>query len=398
MPSNSRGSAAHLPGVSTPGMVRRTEDLLDAARARVPALDPAALRQRLGSTESLVLRDVREADEFRQGHLPGALHLPRGQLELRVDSVLPAREASVVVYCASGARAALAASTLVDLGYRAVSRLEPGFARWRELGHPVEVPRVFDEAQRDRYARQLRLHEVGEAGQRRLLDARVLCVGAGGLGSSALLYLAAAGVGTLGIADGDVVEVSNLQRQVLHTTARLGRRKVESAEETLRALNPQVRVVRFDTRLTPDTIDRALADFELVIDGSDNFATRYALNDAAVRARKPLVTGAVHRFEGQVTTVEPFVGPCYRCLFPRTPAPGLAPACAEAGVLGVLPGVIGTIQATEAIKLLLGLGSPLRGRLLVYDALAMRMRELRFDRDPGCAACGELAPGPGAAR
>jgi molybdopterin/thiamine biosynthesis adenylyltransferase/rhodanese-related sulfurtransferase len=374
-------------------MVRTFHDILEDARRRTPALSLEDLRARIDAGEAVTLVDVREGEEFRAGHLPNALHVPRAQLERDIEFVAPDRDRPVVLYCASGARAALAAATLRDMGYTRVARAEPGFVRWKELGFPVALPRALTEAQRARYTRHLSLPEVGEAGQRALLDARVLCLGAGGLGSPALLYLAAAGVGTLGVVDDDAVDVSNLQRQVLHTTARVGAPKVESAEATLRALNPDVRVETFRERLTRDNAERLVAGFDVIVDGSDNFATRYALNDAAVRARKPVVHGAIQGFEGQVTTLVPFAGPCYRCIYPVPPAPGLAPACGVAGVLGVLPGVIGVLQATEAIKLVLRRGESLAGRVLIYDALAMAFHELHAARDPACPACGDAHDG-----
>jgi molybdopterin/thiamine biosynthesis adenylyltransferase/rhodanese-related sulfurtransferase len=375
-------------------MARTYLDLLDEARAAVPPVSVEEVRARLEAGAAMVLVDVREADEWREGRLPGAVSLPRGVLEMRAGEVLRDRGAPLVVYCASGARAALAARTLRDLGYERVERAEPGFSHWRELGLPVEAPPRLTAAQRERYARHLLLPEVGEAGQAKLLAAKVLVLGAGGLGSPAALYLAAAGVGTLGLVDHDAVDVSNLQRQILHSTARLGRPKVESAARALADLNPEVRVVPFAERLEATNVDRIVAGFDLVVDGCDNFPTRYLVNDAGVRLRKPIVHGSVHRFEGRVTVFDPSRGgPCYRCLFPAPPPRHLAPSCQEAGVLGVLPGIIGTLQAAEALKHLLGIGEPLAGRLLAYDARTARAHVLRFGRDPACPACGD-APAP----
>ncbi len=364
------------------------EDLLAQARDLTPAVTLDALAARLATSGAPTVIDVREGEEFRAGHIPGAVHLPRGHLEARASLAITDRDAELLVYCAAGPRAALASRTLVELGYSRVSRLEPGFAAWKARGLPVVIPGVLTEDQRDRYARHLRLPEVGEAGQRALLDARVLLVGVGGLGSPVALYLAAAGVGTLGLVDADVVDASNLQRQVIHATTRVGWPKVDSAEEALTALNPAVRVVKHRERLTAESAARLIEGYALVVDGSDNLATRYAVNDAAVRAGVPLVHGSVHRFEGQVTTVIPGEGACYRCVFPRAPAPGAAMSCDEVGVLGVLPGLVGVLQATEALKLLLKLGEPLAGRLLTVDALAMRFREIKVPRDPACECCG----------
>jgi len=333
--------------------------------------------------------DVREADEWEKGHIPGAVFIPRGFLELRIEEKVPDKSRPVVVYCAGGTRSALGAKTLHDLGYSDVTSLAGGFTRWREAGHPVVVPRVLNAGQKERYSRHLRIPEVGETGQARLLEAKVLLVGAGGLGCPAGLYLAAAGVGTLGIADFDVVDLSNLQRQVLHTTASVGRRKTESAAAALLALNPDVRVVRHDERLEAGNIMDVIGPYDVIVDGSDNFSTKYLVNDAAVLAGKPSVYGSIFRFDGQATVFVPRQGPCYRCLFPEPTPPELAPSCDEAGVLGVLPGVVGLIQATEAVKLILGRGRSLAGRLLTFDALEMAFREYRVARDPGCAVCGE---------
>ena len=329
---------------------------------------------------------MREPDETAEGHLPGALLIPRGNLELGIERMV-GREREIVVYCASGVRSVLAARTLLDLGYARVSSLAGGFGRWSDLGLPRVRPTQLRADQKARYRRHLSLPEVGEAGQARLASARVLVLGAGGLGSPAALYLAAAGVGTLGIVDSDVVEVSNLQRQVLHRSADAGRPKTESARDALTALNPEVKVVPFAERLTAANVLSIVHGFEVVVDGGDNFPTRYLLNDACVHEGIPLVHGSVYRFEGQATTLLPGVGPCYRCLYPAPPPPELAPSCAEAGVLGVLPGLIGLVQANEVLKLLLGIGTPLVGRLLTFDALGTRFSELALRRDPACPTC-----------
>jgi len=366
-------------------------DLLARARAETSEISVEELRALLEAGTPLALLDVREADEAAEGRIPGALLVPRGVLESEVEALVP-RQRRLVVYCHRGNRSALAARTLAEMGYGQVQSLAGGFARWSDAGFPSEREPGLRADQKARYRRHLTLPEVGEAGQAKMLSARVLILGAGGLGSPAALYLAAAGVGTIGIVDADVVDASNLQRQVLHTTERIGQPKTESAREALTALNPDVEVVGFAERLTASNADTILRGFDVVLDGGDNFPTRYVLNDACVRLGKPLVHGSIFRFEGQATTILPGQGPCYRCLYPSAPPAELAPSCAEAGVLGVLPGVIGLLQATEALKLLLGVGTPLVGRLLTYDALAGRFQELTLRRDPACAACGNSAP------
>jgi sulfur-carrier protein adenylyltransferase/sulfurtransferase len=362
------------------------QEMLLEARRTVPEVSPESVAPQLSGPLAPVLLDVREPDETAEGHLPGAVLLPRGQLELQVQRLVP-RDRPVVVYCQSGPRSLLAGRTLQQLGYGQVVSLAGGYGRWSDLGLPSVRPEHLPDEFKARYRRHLTLPEVGEAGQARLLSARVLVLGAGGLGSPAALYLAAAGVGTLGIVDSDRVEVSNLQRQVLHRTADAGRPKTESAREALQALNPGVEVVAFPERLTASSVLRILDGFEVVVDGGDNFPTRYLLNDACVMKGIPLVHGSVYRFEGQATTLLPGVGPCYRCLYPAPPPAELAPSCAEAGVLGVLPGIIGLIQANEVLKLLLGIGEPLVGRLLTFDALGTRFSELALRRDPHCPTC-----------
>ncbi len=363
--------------------------LLAEARAEIPTVGLVELLQQLRGDDPPVLVDVREADEVRAGFIPGATFLPRGFLEVHAEARLPDKDARIVTYCAAGIRSLFAAQTLRALGYTRVESADPGFLRWRELGYPVEEPPRFSDAQRERYARHLRVPEIGEVGQARLLRSRVLVLGAGGLGSPAALYLAAAGVGTIGVVDHDQVELSNLQRQILHTTERVGRPKVESARAALLGLNPEVVVHPHEERLSSANVDRLFDAYDVVVDGCDNFPTRYLVSDASLFHKRPIVHGSVSRFEGQVTTFVPFDGPCYRCLFPAPPPPHLAPSCAEAGGLGVLPGLVGVLQATEALKLLLGEGEPLRGRLVVYDALRLTLRGLRYRRDPRCPACGE---------
>jgi len=371
-------------------MAKSYADLLGELKDTVRTVSLENLRARLDAGEELTLLDVREKDEWRQGHLPGAVHIPRGFLEMQAEARLPDRSRPLVVYCAAGIRSAFAARVLMDMGYERVESANPGYAQWKDRGNPVEIPVQLSDGQLDRYSRHILLPEVGEAGQKRLLESRVLLLGAGGLGSPAALYLAAAGVGTIGIIDNDVVDVSNLQRQVLHGQDRVGMPKVESAERTIRNLNPDVCVIPFRERLTSENVDRVFDQrWDVVVDGLDNFPTRYLVNDASVWKGIPVVHGSIFRFDGQVTTFWPTRGPCYRCLYPEPPPPHLAPSCAEAGVLGVLPGLIGTLQATEAIKIILGRGEPLVGRLLTYDSLKMQFRSLKLRRDPACPVCGE---------
>jgi sulfur-carrier protein adenylyltransferase/sulfurtransferase len=345
--------------------------------------------QDLVSSGDVQLGDVREKDEWNAGHIPGAVHVPKSYVEQWAEDRLPDKEKTTVLYCAGGVRSAMAADLLQKLGYRNVISMAGGFNRWKDSGKPWTTPASFTPDQAQRYSRHLLIPEVGEAGQQKLLNSKVLLIGAGGLGSPAAYYLASAGVGTLGIVDSDVVDLTNLQRQILHTTDRIGESKVSSAKQTLEALNPDVKIVGYEERLSAANIDRIIEGYDVVIDGADNFPTRYLLNDASVKHRVPVVHGSIFRFEGQVTVFKPFEGPCYRCLFPEPPPAELAPSCAEAGVLGVLPGVIGTIQATEAIKLLLAIGEPLVGRYLLYDALEGSFREVRLRRDPECPVCGE---------
>ena len=366
------------------------QEILEQKRATVREVDA---RQSLQLREhGAILVDVREQDEVDQGIVPGAIHIPRGFLEMRIEDAVRDRGAPIVVYCAGGVRSIFGAEALSQLGYSNVWSMSGGFSGWKAAGLPWRVPQTLTPDQRRRYSRHLLIPEVGEEGQRKLLDARVLLVGAGGLGSPAALYLAAAGVGTLGIVDADVVDDSNLQRQVIHTTDRLGMPKVDSAEQTIEALNPDVQVNKHEVRLDKSNVLEIFAAYDVILDGTDNFATRYLINDACVLLNKPNAHGSIFRFEGQATTFVPGEGPCYRCLFPTPPPPELAPSCAEAGVLGLLPGTIGVIQATEVAKLILGIGSPLVGRLLTYDALEMEFRELRLSRDPECPMCGPGAP------
>jgi sulfur-carrier protein adenylyltransferase/sulfurtransferase len=364
-------------------------ELLQHVKAEIAEVDAGRARELIDSEAPLVL-DVREQDEWDEGHLPGAVHIPRGNLESRIERAEPDRSRSIVVYCAAGNRSAFAAKTLEELGYADVVSLSGGFTDWKRNGFPIELATGLDAPKRARYSRHLLIPEVGEQGQLRLLDSKVLLVGAGGLGSPASLYLAAAGVGRLGIVDADVVDESNLQRQIIHSTEVLGEPKVESARRTIEALNPDVDVVAYQERLTSENVDRILADgWDVIIDGADNFPTRYLVNDASVWHDIPVVHGSIYRFEGQVTVFKAGAGPCYRCLFPSPPPPELAPSCAEGGVLGVLPGIIGSLQANEALKLALGIGEPLIGRLQLFDALAAEFTEVSIRRDPDCPVCGE---------
>jgi molybdopterin/thiamine biosynthesis adenylyltransferase/rhodanese-related sulfurtransferase len=361
-------------------------ELLQATRARIREVDTETadeLRKRPGT---LVI-DIREPDEYEQGTVPGSLHIVRGHLESNIEGRVPNRETPILLMCASGTRTVFAAETLGQLGYTDVVSIKGGFNRWKDEDREWVTPRSLEPAQRNRYHRHLLLPEVGEDGQLKLLDAKVLLLGAGGLGSPAALYLAAAGVGTIGIVDMDVVDESNLQRQILHNVDRIGDRKVDSAKKTLTALNPDVRVVAHDTRLDASNVVELLEQYDLVIDGADNFPSRYLLNDASLKTRTPVVHGSIFRFEGQATVFLPYDGPCYRCMIPEPPPAELAPSCAEAGVLGVLPGIIGSIQALEAIKLILEVGDSLSGRLLAYDALEESFRTFRIQRDPKCPAC-----------
>ncbi len=362
-------------------------ELLEQVKAEIEEVSTVDAAAR---ADTPLFLDVRELDEWDEGHIPGAVHVPRGNLESRVESLVPDRSRTIIAYCAVGARSAFAAKTLTELGYEDVASLAGGYTDWKRNGFPTQLPRTLSPDQRSRYSRHLLIPEVGEEGQQKLLDAKVLLIGAGGLGSPASLYLAAAGVGRLGIVDADVVDASNLQRQIVHSTDTLGRPKVESAKRTIEALNPDVEVVAYEERLTSDNIDRILADgWDLIVDGADNFPTRYLVNDASVWHGIPVVHGSIYRFDGQVTVFAPHEGPCYRCLFPTPPPPELAPSCAEGGVLGVLPGIVGSLQANEALKLALGTGDSLVGRLLLFDALRTEFTEVSLRKDPECPVCGE---------
>jgi molybdopterin/thiamine biosynthesis adenylyltransferase/rhodanese-related sulfurtransferase len=361
-------------------------EVLRQIKSQIDEVDPAVVREQVSN--GAVVIDVREPEEWAAGHIPGAKHVPKSYLESRIEGAAPARDQHLILYCASGNRSAWATRTLVDdLGYQQVESMTGGFTLWKDRGYEVEQPRTLTAEQRERYSRHLLLPEVGEEGQQKLLDAKVLLLGAGGLGSPVALYLAAAGVGTLGIVDNDEVDVSNLQRQVIHSTDRVGVSKVDSAEQTITALNPDVKVQKYDLRLGPENIMDILPGYDVVVDGLDNFPTRYLLNDASVRLGIPVVSAAILGFEGQLSVFKPYDGPCYRCLFPTPPPAELAPSCGANGVLGVLPGTMGLLQATEVVKLILGEGDPLIGRLLLYDALAASFTEVKIRRDPECPIC-----------
>ncbi len=366
-----------------------SNQLIARARDGVTEASAHELQARMKKGNPPLLIDVREREAFVQGHLDGAVNVPRGFLELRIENVVADRAAPIVVYCDEGILSALAAKTLRLMGYTNATSMSDGYRGWAAAGLPTVKERTFTPEQMQRYSRHFLVPEVGEQGQARLLEAKVLLVGAGGLGCPTALYLSAAGVGTLGIVDGDFVDLSNLQRQVLHGTSDVGRPKTQSAIETLTELNPGCRIVPYQTRLSSDNVMEVIRDYDIVVNGCDNFPPRYLLNDACVFLRKPFVDGSIFRFEGQATVYMPGEGPCYRCLYPEPPPPGMVPSCADAGVLGVLPGMIGVLQATEVVKLLIGQGQPLVGRLLIYDALEMTFRTLKVRRNAACPVCGD---------
>jgi len=361
-------------------------EVIKQIRSQVAEVDPGDVNRQLGN--GAVVVDVRETHEFEAGHLPGAKHVPRGYLESRIEGAVPDHDAHVILYCQTGQRSALAAHTLKDLlGYENVESMTGGITLWKDRGYDVDVPKALSAEQRERYSRHLLIPEVGVEGQQKLLEAKVLLLGAGGLGSPTALYLAAAGVGTLGIVDNDEVDLSNLQRQVIHTTDRIGVPKVDSAEETIAAINPDVDVVKYPVRLDASNIVEIIEGYDVIVDGLDNFPTRYLLNDASVRLDIPVVSAAILGFDGQLSVFKPHDGPCYRCLFPEPPPAELGPSCGANGVLGVLPGTMGLLQATEVVKLVIGEGDPLIGRLLLYDALAATFQEVKVRRDPECPIC-----------
>lgn len=371
-----------MSGVSFPQLIQQI-------KGEIKEITPEEVQERLKAGEPWALLDVREQSEWEEGHLPEAHFIPRGFLEIRTESTLPEKDKPLVVYCAGGVRSAMAAKTLQDMGYTNVVSMSGGFTRWRELDYSFTKPRTLTDMEMERYSRQIRIPEVGIKGQTKLLDSKVLLIGAGGLGCPSAIYLAAAGVGTIGIVDNDVVDLSNLQRQILHHTSSLGTPKTESAKAALHAINPTIEVNTFQEKLSSANVMEIIEPYDIIVDGSDNFPTRYLINDACVWTGKPNVHGSVFRFEGQVTLFNPYQGPCYRCLYPNPTPPDLAPSCADAGVLGVLPGVVGLLQAVETIKFIIGEGDSLAGRLITYDALTTSFREFKLRRDLGCPVCGE---------
>jgi molybdopterin/thiamine biosynthesis adenylyltransferase/rhodanese-related sulfurtransferase len=369
-------------------MATTYKQIMEDARRQVPEVSVEDVRGRVVQSDGAVLLDVREKDEYRDGHLNGAISLPRGFLEMRVEETIPDKQTPIIAYCAGGTRSLIAARTLKEMGYGNVVSMTGGFTAWKNAGMPFVQDHQFSPEQLSRYSRHFMLPEVGEAGQAKLLAAKVLLLGAGGLGSPTALYLAAAGVGTLGIIDHDVVDLSNLQRQILHSNDRIGMPKVESARIAINGLNPDVRVVAHQERLSSDNVMDVFKQYDIIVDGCDNFPTRYLVNDACVMLGKPNVHGSIFQFEGMASVFDPRSGPCYRCLYPEPPPPGAAPSCAEAGVLGVLPGLVGCVQALEAIKLILGAGRPLIGRMVHFDTLSMEIRVNKLPKDPECPMCG----------
>ncbi len=370
-------------------MAKTFEQLMSEARKEVKELSVQEVKDLLGKNGKHLLLDVREKEEFREGHLAEAVSLPRGFLEIKVETTVPDQSTPVIAYCAGGVRSLLAAKAMKEMGYKEVFSMSGGYTAWKAAGYKWAEERQFSAEQSTRYSRHFMLPEVGENGQAKLLDAKVLMVGAGGLGSPSAYYLAAAGVGTMGIIDDDVVDLSNLQRQILHTQDRIGQPKTESAKQTIQALNPDVRVITYQEKLTSKNIMDIIKDYDIVVDGCDNFPTRYLINDACVMAKKPNVHGSIFQFEGQASVFDPGNGPCYRCLYPQPPPAEMAPNCQEAGVLGVLPGLIGVIQAIETIKIILGKGDTLAGRLLCFNTLTMEITTLNLKADPSCPVCGE---------
>ena len=367
------------------------KELLAGVKAEIREVSVQEVNDKLNGNNDFTLIDIREKDEWDEGHLSGALFLPRGFLEVKVERIVTDKERPVILYCAGGVRSALAAKSLTELGYQNVASMAGGYGEWKNNGYDFVVPESVGKDQMARYSRHLKIPEVGEEGQLKLLKSKVLLVGAGGLGSPAAVYLAASGVGTLGLVDNDVVDESNLQRQILHWSSSIGIPKTDSARRTLFEVNPGVKVQTYNLRLDASNALDILGGYDVIVSGSDNFATAYLVNDAAVMLGKPVAYGSIFRFDGQASTFIPHEGPCYRCLYPVATPPELAPSCDEAGVLGVLPGLIGIIQATETIKLLLNIGDPLSGRLMIYDALGATFRQFKVRRDPNCQTCGENA-------
>jgi molybdopterin/thiamine biosynthesis adenylyltransferase/rhodanese-related sulfurtransferase len=365
-------------------------ELIRKAKEQITEVDPREVHDLLGNghRDEVVIVDVREQQEFEEAHIPGAVHVPRGHLESRIEGAAGDKSSRVILYCASGNRSALAAKTLIEeLGYEQAESMTGGITLWKDRGYDVEVPRQLTPEQRERYSRHLLVPEIGLEGQLKLLDAKVLLLGAGGLGAPAAFYLAAAGVGTLGIVDDDVVDLSNLQRQIVHTVDRVGMAKVDSAEQAIHDLNPGIDVVKYKTRLDASNIMEIIEGYDVIVDGVDNFPTRYLLNDASVRLKIPVVSASILGFDGQLAVFAPYDGPCYRCLYPTPPPAELAPSCGANGVLGALPGIMGVLQAIEVVKLITGSGEPLIGRLLLYEALSTSFTDLKVRRDPECPIC-----------
>ncbi len=372
-------------------MATSGRDLLEAARNEIPEITPDEVSELFKNGQHpAALIDVREPDEYRGGYIPGAEHVSRGFLELKIEQVVPERATPIIAYCAGGVRSLLAAQVLKTMGYGDVKSMSGGYSKWKDLGHPVQVDKQMTTEQLDRYSRHFLLDQIGEKGQAKLLEAKVLLIGAGGLGSPTGLYLSAMGVGTIGIVDLDVVDMSNLQRQIIHNNDRVGIPKVESAKQTLTALNPDVTVITHEERLTRLNAMEIMGQYDIIVNGADNFPTRYLVNDAAVFLGKPIVDASIFKFEGQATVYNPAAGgPCYRCLYPEPPPPGMVPSCQDAGVLGSLCGTMGSIQATEVAKLIVGFGETLTGKLLMYDAMKSQFRILKVRHDPSCPVCGD---------
>ncbi|OVE80609.1 molybdopterin biosynthesis protein MoeB [bacterium K02(2017)] len=363
---------------------------LNQIKGQIKEITPSQVRDKIGSNQNIALIDIREAHEVENGVVPSAKTVSRGFLELKINSLCPDLEQQIILYCAGGNRSALSAKALQDMGYNQVYSMSGGYAKWQHAGFSIEQKKFLNTEQKSRYARHISMPEVGEDGQIKLLDTKVLLIGAGGLGSPAGLYLTAAGVGTLGLVDNDVVDRSNLQRQILHCEAEVDKPKVESAKRRMLGINPDINIKLHQVRLDRTNVMEIFKDYDIIVNGCDNFATRYLVNDACVFLKKPMVDGSIFRFEGQVTVFDPSQGgPCYRCLYPAPPPPEMAPSCQEAGVFGVLPGVIGVTQAIEVIKLAIGIGKPLIGKLVLYDALEQHHRALKIRPDKNCPVCSD---------
>lgn len=367
-----------------------SQDYLKSIKDQIQEIAPDQVKSKVDNNDDMVLIDIREPHETANGILPSAQTMARGFLEMKIGDVAPTADKEIIVYCAGGVRSAFATKALQDMGYSNVKSMAGGYSKWQHAGYPIVQEKALTADQKARYARHISMPEVGEAGQAKLLEAKVLLIGAGGLGSPAGLYLAAAGVGTIGLIDNDVVDQSNLQRQILHSEEEVGKPKVDSAERRMHSINPEVKVVKHQARLDRDNVMEIFEEYDIIVNGCDNFSTRYLVNDACVFLKKPMVDGSIFRFEGQATVFDPSRGgPCYRCLYPAPPPPEMAPSCQEAGVFGVLPGIIGVMQAIEVIKIALGLGEPLIGRLILYDALKQSFRTMNIRKDNNCPVCGD---------